>query len=87
MASRDVSVCAHEEAGPPRRMDHGDEAHQPAGVTPQQVADPILYDHLLLAVDGAWGWLEVAGGLPQGAELDLPAIDPGAASLTRPRCW
>ena len=28
--------------------------------------------------------LEVPGGLQQGAELDLPAIDPGAASLARP---
>ena len=36
------SVCAHEEAGTSRGMDHGDEAHQPAGGTPQQVADPIL---------------------------------------------
>ena len=78
------SVCAHEEAGTSGGMDHGDEAHQPAGGTPQQVADPILDDHLVLAVDGAWGWLEVAGGLPQGAELDLAAIDPGAASLARP---
>ena len=66
-------------------MYHGDEAHQPAGGTPQQVADPILDDHLVLAVDGAWGWLEVAGGLPQGAELDLAAIDPGAASLRAAR--
>ena len=59
------SVCAHEEAGTSRGMDHGDEAHQPAGGTPQQVADPILDDHLALAVDRAWGWLEVAGGLPE----------------------
>jgi hypothetical protein len=38
----------------------------------------------VLAVDGTWGLLEVPGGLQQGAELDLPAIDPGAASLARP---
>ena len=38
----------------------------------------------MLAVDGTWGLLEVPGGLQQGAELDLPAIDPGAASLARP---
>ena len=49
------SVCAHEEAGTSRGMDHGDEAHQPAGGTPQRVADPILDDHLALAVDRAWG--------------------------------
>ncbi len=70
------SVGAHDEAGASCGMDHGDEAHQPTGGTPQQVADPILDDHLVPAVDGAWGWLEVPGGLQQGAELDLPAIDP-----------
>src|ERR1700732_4438768 len=65
------SVGAHEEAGTSRGMAHGDEAHQPAGGTPQQVADPILDDRLVLAVDGAWGWLEGAGGLPQGGGLCL----------------
>ena len=56
------NIGAHEEAGTSRGVDHGDEAHQSAGGTPQQVADPILDDHLVLAVDGAWGWLEVPGG-------------------------
>src|SRR3954470_829229 len=78
------SVGAHEEAGASYRVDHCHEAHQPAGRTPQQIADPILDDHLVLAVDGTWGLLEVPGGLQQGAELDLPAIDPGAAWLARP---
>ena len=86
MASKG-SVCAHEEPGTSRGMDHGDEAHQPAGGTPQQVADPILDDHLVLAVDGAWGWLEVAGGLPQGElSLILLPLEPGQPRRG-PRCW
>jgi hypothetical protein len=36
-------------------MDHGHEAHEPAGRAPQQVADLILDDHPALAVDGAIG--------------------------------
>jgi hypothetical protein len=48
-------------------MDNGDEADQAAGGTPEQVADAILDDHLVLAVDGAWGVLEVLGVLQQGA--------------------
>src|SRR4051812_3376825 len=78
------SVGAHEEAGASYGVDHCHEAHHPAGRTPQQIADPILDDHLVLAVDGTWSLLEVPGGLQQGAELDLPAIDPGAAWLARP---
>ena len=50
------SVCAHEEAGTSRGMDHGDEAHQPGRRdAPQQVADPILDDHPVRAVDGSLG--------------------------------
>src|SRR3954465_10772966 len=79
-----VEGSAHEEAGASYGVDHCHEAHQPAGRTPQQIADPILDDHLVLAVDGTWSLLEVPGGLQQGAELDLPAIDPGAAWLARP---
>ena len=80
MASREVSVHMRRQAPLMQDGSTGDEAHQPAGGTPQQVADPILDDHLALAVDGAWGWLEVAGGLPQGAELlILLPYDPGAA--------
>ena len=62
------SVCAHEgEAGTSRGMDHGDEAHQPAGGTPQPRSRTRYWIiTCVLAVDGAWGWLEVAGGLPQG---------------------
>src|ERR1700739_641375 len=46
------SVGAHEEAGTSRGMDHGDEAHQPAGGTPHQDAEPILDDHVVLVIDG-----------------------------------
>ena len=62
-------------------MDHGHEAHEPAGRAPQQVADLILDDHPALAVDGAFGLLETLGVFQQGAEPDLAAIDPGPASL------
>ena len=64
-------------------MAHRDEAYQAACGAPQQVADPILDDHLALAVDRAWGLLEGVGVLQQGADLDLPAIDPGAATFAR----
>ena len=83
--SRDC-IGAHQEAGASCGMDHGDEAHQATCGTPQQVADPILDDHLVLAVDGL-GVLEALGVIQQRAELDLPAIDPGAALLRGPRWW
>src|SRR5215469_13140330 len=76
-------VGAHQHATASCWMDYGDEADQAAGGTPEQVADAILDDHLVLAVDRAWGMLEVLGALQQGAELDLSAIDPGPASLAR----
>src|SRR6516165_6978417 len=47
-------VGAHQHAMASCWMDHGDEADQAAGGTPEQVADAILDDHLVLAVDGAW---------------------------------
>jgi hypothetical protein len=56
-------------------MHHRDEPHHPAGWAPQQVVDPILDDHLVLAVDGAFGLLERLGVLQQGAELDFSAIE------------
>ncbi len=64
-------------------MDHGHEAHEPAGRAPQQVAYLILDDHPALAVDGTVGLLAALGVLQQGAELDLAAIDPGPAPLAR----
>src|SRR3974377_1355242 len=63
------SVCAHEQARAPCWMHHRDEPHHPAGWAPQQVVDPILDDHLDLAVDGAFGLLERLGVLRQGAGL------------------
>ena len=80
---RQGSVGAHQEAGASGGMDHGHEAHEPAGRAPQQVADLILDDHPALAVDGAVGLLETLGVFQQGAEPDLAAIDPGPASLAR----
>src|SRR5208283_546780 len=41
-------VCAHEQARTSCWMNHRDEAYQAACGTPQQVADPILDDHLVL---------------------------------------
>ena len=68
MASRDVSV-RRSEAGASCGMDHGDEAHQATCWTPQQVADPILDDHLVLAVDEYGGVLE-ALQVVQGGEQE-----------------
>ena len=64
-------------------MGHRDEAHEPAGRTPQQVAYPILYDHLALAVDGTFSVFAALGILQQGFQLDLAVIDLGPASLAR----
>ena len=55
------SVGAHQQAGASGGMDHRDEAHEPAGRAPQQVAYLILDDHLALAVDGTFGLLEGPG--------------------------
>src|SRR6516164_10102993 len=51
-------VRAHEEEGASCWMDDRDEAHHAAGGAPQQVADAKLDGHLVLAVDGAVGFLE-----------------------------
>ena len=64
-------------------MDHRDEAHEPTGRAPQQVAYLILHDHLALAVDGTFGLFAALGVLQQGFQLDLAVIDLGPASLAR----
>ena len=61
------SVGAHQEAGASGGMDHGHEAHEPAGRAPQQVTDVILDGHLALAVDGTFALLAALGVLQQGA--------------------
>jgi hypothetical protein len=44
-------------------MHHCHEAHESTGRTPQQVEDPILDNHVVLAVDGTFGQLEAVGAL------------------------
>ena len=66
------SVCAHEEAGTSRGMDHGDEAHQgrPAGRHSRSRTRYWMIT-FALAVDRAWGWLEVSAGGFCHRELSL----------------
>ena len=58
------SVGAHQQAGASGGMDHRDEAHQPAGRAPQQVAY-LVDDDLALAVDGTFGLFEALGIIQQ----------------------
>src|ERR1035437_9267723 len=47
------------------RMEYHDEADEDADGAPQQVGDPELQDHTLLAIDGAGRLLEPVGLLQQ----------------------
>ena len=60
---RQGSIGAHQQAGASGGMDHRDEAHEPAGRAPQQVAYLILDDHLALAIDGTFGLFAALGVL------------------------
>src|SRR5450759_1819027 len=76
-------VGAHQQDGAALRMEYHDEADEDADGAPQQVGDPELQDHTLLAIDGAGRILESVGLLQQRCDLDLlpvlcgPAPAPG----------
>jgi hypothetical protein len=75
------SVGAHQQAGAAGRVEHGHEAHEPTGGAPQQVANPIAHDDVVLTVDRALGLLQAPGILEQGSELDLVALESGTTSF------
>jgi hypothetical protein len=54
-------VRAHQQDGAAMGMEYGDEADEDAGGAPQQVGGPEAESHILLAIDGAERFLELAG--------------------------
>src|SRR5665647_3584462 len=72
-------VRAPQQDGAALRMEYHDEADEDADQAPQQVGDPELQDHTLLAIDGAGRLLEPVGLLQQRCDLDLLSVLGGPA--------
>ena len=65
VASFQRNIGAHQEARASCGMNDGDEAHQPSGRTPDQIADAITQRDIALAVNRT-GPLEIAWGPAAG---------------------
>jgi len=70
----EIQVGAHQQDLTAPGVIDGHESDEDADRSPEEVGGPEPEGHLLFAIDGAGGLLELAGILEQGGDLDLLAV-------------